>query len=127
MALFDHKRKSKKPNPLERVANPRRDQSEAQEGAIADRFGGRVRKASGATPTQKGDVITRDLLIEAKTVIKEGARSIRVEADWLEKITREARDAGRAPALEIKIPSIRMGTEDTWIMVPSSYMARLLE
>jgi len=104
--------------------------SDKHESATARAFGGSVQRASGATERHKGDVKTADLLIENKTrepSAKDGARSIRIQGKWLEKITGEARAIGKDPALAFQITGIKDPfTEQRWIAVPESVMARLI-
>ena len=56
-----------------------------QEKRIASRFNdGRQVIGSGSTPFLKGDVITSDLFIEAKTKARE-SKSITVKKEWIQK------------------------------------------
>ena len=99
--------------------------SDKQEAATAERLGGTVQRASGATANHKGDVKTDDFLIENKTTMH---ASMSVTGKWLAKINREARMEGRSPALEIEIRGIDDPTcEKTWIMVPTSVFAAMRE
>lgn len=63
--------------------------SKRQETAIAKKLSGKRQSNSGATPFQKGDVITDDWLIEAKTCVTE-KQSFSVKREWLEKNKEEA-------------------------------------
>ena len=63
--------------------------SKRQESAIAKRLSGKRQSNSGATRFQKGDVITDDWLIEAKTCVAE-KQSFSVKREWLEKNKEEA-------------------------------------
>jgi hypothetical protein len=102
-----------------------RTASDRQESASAVRYGGEVQRGSGATERHKGDVKTTDLLLENKTT---QAGSIRIEGKWLTKITKEARNEGRVPAVEIEIRGIEDPlTEQQWVLVPASEFARLIE
>ena len=125
MAMGSKKRAS---GPKPRLGSRRREttrfHSDRQEQATAKRLGGEVQRGSGATERHKGDVKTADLLVENKTT---EAASIRVEGKWLAKITGEARNAGRTPALEIEIRGIDDPlTEKQWVMIPASEFARLV-
>lgn len=54
--------------------------SDKQEKAVARAIGGRQTANSGATPYQKGDVLTDHVLVECKTVTKpQGSVSIKKE------------------------------------------------
>lgn len=71
-----------------------------QESWVADLLEGRRSRSSGASITDKGDVITSDLLIECKYTDK-ASKSIK-RSDWL-KITQEAYRRGRRPALALRL------------------------
>ena len=68
---------------------PTRYYSTEQEKHIAKELGGKRQSNSGATTFQKGDVVTEDWLIEAKTVTKEQS-SFSIKKEWLEKNKEEA-------------------------------------
>lgn len=129
MALGSRKERKPRAGALERrLAPTTRRVSDAQEAEIADRYGGSVQRGSGATERHKGDVVTRDFLIEAKTKMDDGARSMTVKAEWLEKITAQASAVGKDPAIEIRIPGAQgLGVEKDWVMVPASVFQRLIE
>ena len=130
-------RRRRKPGKLDRrlgseaVAAERRDVSATQESRTADRFKGQVQRASGATERHKGDVKTDRLLIENKTRLpsaKDGAKSIRIQGSWLEKINREAMAAGRDPVLSFEIPGIEdPACPKQWVALPEHTLAALLE
>lgn len=63
--------------------------SDKQEKRLARNIGGRQVIGSGSTPFLKGDVITSDLFIEAKTKAVE-SKSISVKKAWLEKAQEQA-------------------------------------
>lgn len=95
-----------------------------QEARVAVKLGGEVQRGSGNQPHKRGDVKARELLVECKTT---EARSIRVEAKWLEKITREALEAGKEPALNIEIQKVKPGTPRDWTMVPTEMLNDLMD
>ncbi len=134
MALGSKKDKSGKSRFNRAWSRAGRAESDKQEARAAARFGGTVQRASGATARHKGDIKIpargrlNGFLMEAKTVIRDSAKSIRIESLWLKKITHEADHKGMDPALEFRIPSLRSGrTEETWVAVPASVFAKLLE
>lgn len=61
-----------------------RYKSNQQERRIAKSIRGRQVVGSGSTPFLKGDVVTSNLFIEAKTKAQE-SKSITVKKEWLEK------------------------------------------
>ena len=63
--------------------------SKKQEDTIAKQLGGRRVANSGATMFQKGDIITDNFLLEAKTKTT-SSKSISIKKDWLIKNKREA-------------------------------------
>jgi len=77
---------------------PTRYYSKQQEKKIAKAVDGKRQANSGATAFQKGDVITDQFLIEAKTKTKD-CKSFTVKEDWLLKNEEEAFAMNRESAL----------------------------
>ena len=73
---------------------PTRHYSKTQEKTVASKLGGERTLNSGATPFQKGDVVTDKLLIECKTKVKP-SETITIHKEWLEKNEREALFMGK--------------------------------
>lgn len=67
---------------------PTRYYSSKQEKAIAEATGGKQTANSGATPWQKGDVLTEQFLLEAKTRTTH-CDSISIKKEWIEKNRQE--------------------------------------
>ena len=107
--LFDDRKKKK---------------SVKQEDRLAKKLGGRRQKASGACPLNRGDVRLPELLAEAKRTDK---KSISIKIDYLEKITREAVQYDSVPAVAIEFTNTPPMVDRDWVMVPSSFLAELLE
>lgn len=74
---------------------PTRFYSNKQEKHVAKVVGGRQTANSGATPFQKGDVVTNDWLIECKTCTSE-RESFTIKKDWLSKNEEEAFAMGKS-------------------------------
>lgn len=68
--------------------------SKAQELDVANKLNGRVQPNSGATHFQKGDVKTKNALIECKTTITP-KQSFSIKKEWLIKNKREAMQMGK--------------------------------
>lgn len=68
--------------------------SKKQETKVAKAVGGKRTANSGATPFQKGDVITKDWLVECKTKTKD-CSSFTIKEDWLLKNEEEAFAMGK--------------------------------
>ena len=68
---------------------PTRFYSNNQEKQVAKAIGGRQTANSGATPFSKGDVTTKDWLIECKTCTTE-KQSFSIKQEWLKKNKEEA-------------------------------------
>lgn len=66
-----------------------RYKSNQQEKRLAKGIGGKQVIGSGSTPFLKGDVITSELFIEAKTKVQ-SSKSISVKKEWLEKAKEQA-------------------------------------
>lgn len=63
---------------------PTRYFSDKQEKSVAKAIGGRQTANSGATPTQKGDVVDSQWLLECKTCVKE-QKSFTMQKEWFDK------------------------------------------
>ena len=68
--------------------------SRQQEKKVAKATGGKRQANSGATAFQKGDVVTKDWLIECKTKTKD-CSSFTIKEDWLLKNEEEAFAMGK--------------------------------
>lgn len=75
--------------------NPTRFYSKLMESDVAKRLGGSVVSNSGAGLMYKGDVRTRQFLIECKTVTRP-QEQITVRKEWMEKIRGEAFGQGKS-------------------------------
>ena len=73
---------------------PTRYYSKKQEKKVAKATGGKRQANSGATAFAKGDVITRNWLIECKTKTKD-CKSFTIKEDWLLKNEEEAFAMGK--------------------------------
>lgn len=96
--LITKKQSESKSNLLQKKSEegskPTRFYSSKQEKSIAKAVGGRQTANSGATRFQKGDVITDNFLIEAKTKTKH-TESITIKKQWIEKNRQEALFMGK--------------------------------
>lgn len=73
---------------------PTRSYSKKQESAIAKATGGKRTPNSGATPWVKGDILTEQFLLEAKTKTT-NSDSISIKKEWFEKNISEAVSMGK--------------------------------
>lgn len=73
---------------------PTRHYSKKQEKQVASKFDGKRTLNSGATPFSKGDILTEDYLLEAKTKTSH-SNTITIHKEWLEKIKKEALFMGK--------------------------------
>ena len=73
---------------------PTRYYSKIQEKTVAKEFGGKLSSNSGAAKFSAGDVYTKDVLFECKTVTKE-SKSYSVKKEVLEKLKKEAFELGK--------------------------------
>ncbi len=90
----------------------------------ARELGAKLRPASGAMASAKGDMITDRFLIEAKSTVNS---SLGVKLDWLLKIGEEARRAGKAPALAINFTTGDGRSREQWVAVPMYVWKELFE
>lgn len=110
-----------------------------QEKKVAELIGGKRQPASGAFGLFKGDVCRDDekfpLLVECKRTTNN--RSFRLELSHLTKITNEALNTGKHPALAVQFDRLAVelagrarnespASED-WIVVPLSTFKAMLE
>lgn len=65
----------------------------------AKRLGGTTRPGSGSVDGAKGDILLSDYLVENKCTEH---KSISLKLEWLNKISVEAREEGKSPALSIQ-------------------------
>ena len=63
--------------------------SSKQEKQIAKKLKGNCQLNSGATLFKKGDIVTKDWLIEAKTTLTE-KQSFSIKQEWLAKLKKES-------------------------------------
>ncbi len=66
------------------LPKPTRYYSNKQEKQVAQAVGGRQTANSGATPFQKGDILTNNMLLECKTKTSP-SESISIKKEWLVK------------------------------------------
>ena len=96
--LLTKQHQTSKSNLIEKESDkgtkPTRYYSNKQEKQIAKALNGTQTLNSGATPFQKGDVLTDSFLIEAKTKTTE-SKSISIKKEWLEKNNKEALNMGK--------------------------------
>lgn len=101
---------------------------------MAARTMGRVSRNSGAghTPARgghtklrvggKGDVSSELLLTECKTT---GKASISLKQSHLIKISREAKQEMKSPAMVLSFPVMPNGVENDWLVVPLGVWEKL--
>jgi len=86
-----------------------------REVAQAKELGGSRVPLSGALNHAKGDIKVKDWLLDSKYTCK---ISINISGTQLAKINKEAREAGKKPALLIKLESPPFGTPGSWVVMP---------
>lgn len=93
------------------------DAGRLSETRLAKDIGAQLRPASGAVEGIKGDMITKTHLIEAKSTT---GRSISVQHAWLGKITKEARDQNKRPALALSFTNEngKPAPAGHWVAIP---------
>ncbi|AOQ24570.1 hypothetical protein MTAT_19130 [Moorella thermoacetica] len=93
-----------KPKPKLKTGKKKKKEGIAFEDKVAKTYNkiaqniAKRRPGSGAVWYKPGDVVTPDILMEAKergTVTAKGEKSISIKKDWLEKIERESWAAGK--------------------------------
>jgi hypothetical protein len=92
----------------------------------AHRLGGRLTPASGAKIHSKGDFSTDQLLFENKSTKH---KSFSVKLPWLDKITLEATEKGKIPALAMQFVGTTGEPLDNgaWVMLREVDFMELIE
>lgn len=88
------------------------DQTERE---LAKAVGGHRVVNSGAIPGMRGDVSTEKFLMDSKET---GSRQLIVTGQMLSKISNEAREAGKEPALVLKVGQVPLGVARQWVCIP---------
>jgi hypothetical protein len=94
------------------------DAGRASEKRLGKSLGARLRPASGAMASAKGDMtVGKDWLVESKAT---EANSMKLEYSWLGKISQEALMEGRTPALTVSFVDKqgRAVNFGDWVLVP---------
>lgn len=102
-------------------ADYKKTESHKHEEHVAKAFRGRRQPNSGATPFRKGDVESKEFLVECKETAK---KSISVTTKWLDKISKQAMLVGREPSLTLRFSSAPLGSRD-WVLVPERVFKEL--
>ena len=101
--------------------------SKKQEARLAKTLGGKRQLNSGATPFQKGDVITELFAIEAKTSMTP-KQSISIRKEWVEKIRREAFAMGKPySAVAFDFGTRFLGNKETFYIIDEQLFKKLCE
>lgn len=127
---FGKRRSRRRWKPKEKFADKTPlEASDEQEDRVAARLGGErvIGSGSGRIPAGVGSAIPRrrvggkgdvkhDLvLVECKTTLK---KSISIKKEYLVKITLEAEDIRKTPAVVISFEGMPRGVERDWALVP---------
>lgn len=90
-----------------------------KEKKVAKQYGGEVQPCSGRLPFAKGDISTKDFLIEHKHT--RGSQYI-VKLLTLEKIAQEAGAVGKQPAIMIEFSDFK----EKWVIVKEAIFKNLM-
>lgn len=110
---------------VDRLKKPH-SHGQRSEKKTAKRIGGSANAGSGAIEGFKGDITLRDFLVENKSTEH---KSVSIKLEWLDKISREARELGKDPALSIQFVDkqgnpLRGGR---WVLIPEDEFNGFLE
>lgn len=101
--------------------------SKKQEARLAKTLGGKRQSNSGATPFQKGDVVTDLFAIEAKTSTSP-KQSISIRKEWVDKIRREAFAMGKPySAVAFDFGTGSLGNKETFYIIDEQLFVKLHE
>jgi hypothetical protein len=84
---------------------------------VAKKLDAKLRPGSGSKVGAKGDSVLPDLLVESKSTVND---SLSLKLAWLQKISGEALDCNRAPALTVSFVtgSGEKRRDGDWLLVP---------
>ena len=104
---------------IDRMARGTHKHGQKSERKTAKRLGGTTRPGSGAVAGAKGDILLTDYLVENKATEH---KSISLKLEWLEKISVEAREEGKVPALSIQFVDKQGNSKKRgrWVLIPES-------
>ena len=118
--FFEGQRKKLKPHDFTKDGRL----CDEHEDRVAKKMKGKKQPASGAQLLHKGDVLSGNFLVEAKT---SGKKSIRVNQAWLEKISNEAAQTNKIPVLALGFPNMPVPHDRDWVCVPMKEFVKLTE
>lgn len=98
--------------------------SQDQEKRVAKQLDGKVQKGSGSKTFHKGDVKSRELLVESKRTDKD---SLSVKKDWLIKIFNESVAYNKIPALSIEFDQMPNLVPKDWIAIPADKLRYFID
>jgi len=107
--------------------NKRKTHGQKAEERTAGRFGRKSRAGSGAVEGFKGDFDLEQYLVENKATEH---RSIRITYDWLQKISREALDECKSPALAFQFVTLEgkpIAKDAAWVCIPERLFREIFE
>jgi hypothetical protein len=106
--------------------NPIGGTGRLSEARLSKQLGGRLTPASGAMLGAKGDIDLGSVLMEAKSTISE---TMALKFDWLSKISQEARNVGKTPALAVSFVNQqgKPWMDGDWVMLPRHVFKEILD
>ena len=90
----------------------------------AKKLGAFKTPVSGAIDGLKGDYVVDDFLFDSKETSK---ASISLSVKDFAKVTREAHQAGKHPALTLKVPLVPGTVSQEWVAIPLDVFSEMLE
>lgn len=103
------------------VRDRRRERPTKQENEVAEAYGGKRQPASGALPHAKGDVVTEEYLIDAKTTIAAFAFT-GLKASTL---TKQASRVSKLPLFFVEFTQLPAHSRD-WVIMPRHHFDELI-
>jgi hypothetical protein len=102
--------------------NSTRYYSDRHERRTAKNIGGRVQVSSGSSDFLKGDVVTKNCLVECKTATSE-KKSMSIKKEWLEKIEEQAIGMGK----KFPILAFDFGDGENYYILNEKVMKQFVE
>lgn len=119
--LSEHK--PKKSPPLKKIENVKTLANETEKDQ-AEKLGGRRTPNSGAMDGAKGDYVVGEFLFDSKET---ATATLKLSTKDFTKVSREAHQAGKTPAISIKLSVLPGTVPHEWVAIPLTKFAEIIE
>lgn len=120
--LSEHQPKERKAPPLRKMENVKILANETEKDQ-AEKLGGKCTPNSGAMDGAKGDYVVGEFLFDSKET---ATATLRLSTKDFTKVSREAYQAGKTPAISIKLSLLPGTVPHEWVAIPLEKFAEIL-